>query len=79
LNFEWGGVGGGEEVSIIRKIDNIFAVSTAKHQPGRSAFPLDVDNHVRAVFVFQLLVFGVNELCLWCVLNPVIELCLWCN
>jgi len=48
----------------IREIDNISAVSTAKHQPGRSAFPLDADSRLRVVFVFHVFVFGVTELCL---------------
>ena len=60
-------------VSKMREIDNISAVSTAKHHPGRSAFSLDADNRLRVVIVFHVFVFGVIELRLWCVLSPVIE------
>jgi hypothetical protein len=67
LNSERGGA------SKIKEIDNISAVSTAKHERGKSAFPLDADNRLRVVFVFHVFVLGVIELGLWCVLNPVIE------
>lgn len=57
LNCVWGG-----EVSKIREINKIFAVSTAKHQPRRSAFPLDADNRLRVAFVFHVFFLGVIEL-----------------